>query len=119
MIRTNNCQIQTTSQIISMIATINVRGGKTREMHKGVKSKTSIADEEEAEPDQATFQRWSAARERSSRARNEGREVEEERERVCCRVWMRGSGRETKQLSSPPTNLTSNSIAFFQRVYET
>lgn len=42
MIRTSNCQIQTTSQIISMIATINVGEGKTQEMHKGVKAKPQL-----------------------------------------------------------------------------
>lgn len=57
-------------------------------------------------PDQATFQRSAVEEERSSRARTGGRDGEEE-----WRVWIRDRGRETKQLSMPPTNRTSNSMA--------
>lgn len=63
---------------------------------------TSISEEAEAEPDQETCQRRSPSR--SSSASRGGRGSESER--VDSRVWIKNSGRETKQLSIPATALT-------------
>lgn len=60
--------------------------------------------EEEVAPDQATNQDW--VEERSSRARIGGSGDE----RVEWRVWIRGKGRDAKQLSMVPTASIPNSI---------
>lgn len=69
---------------------------------------TSMDEEEEVAPDQATTQRALSLRERSSRDRTWGRRPE----RVDWSVSIKLSGNETKQLSMPPTTLTSNSIDY-------
>lgn len=63
---------------------------------------------EEVAPDQATNQRSLLLRERSSRERTWGRRPE----RVDWSVSIKLRGSETKQLSMPPTTLTSNSIDY-------
>lgn len=70
---------------------------------------TSIEEELDGDPDQATCQQAAGGRaERSSRARTGGRWPPAVEARIC----IRERGRETKQLSSPLTTLTSNSIDF-------
>lgn len=88
----------------SAFTTITVLSG--REIHSANLCATSIEEEFEEEPNQATCQQ-SPDRERSSRARIGGRDPLKE---VDSRVRIRGRGSETKQLLIPPTVFTSISM---------
>jgi hypothetical protein len=88
-----------------------------RKINTKIKQITSMKLELEGEPDHArNHLPPSSAIDLSSRPRIGGKwKPPFSLSRPLCRVWMRNRGSETKQLSTPATNLTSTSIRALSR----